>query len=206
MRSHAGTSGNIKGGSVPLGASKPCTYTSWLMLHGTHNYSREVESMPLYRNFSYQAPLKDIVCTPLHCRVTIPLLKQFGWIYSAMAHTTCMHPVVNGTAPPGHNGYAISMDKPNEFQIQLDEAGTGTIPAIDERTSFIQTGTTCTTSCVTGLGGEDIVFTCVGVARIFPGVAGTIDEKRIPEDDESGLGGNFGLGCTTQEYCYEPIL
>ena len=45
---HSASSGNIKGASVTLNANRPCTYTNWLMLHGSHNYSREVESMPLY--------------------------------------------------------------------------------------------------------------------------------------------------------------
>lgn len=65
------------------------------------------------------------------------------------------------------------------------------------------TGSTCTTSCITGLGGEDITYTCVGVARVFPGTAGTVDAARDPTDM---WGGYFGLDCAEQEYCYEPML
>ena len=90
--SHA-PNGNLKGGSVTLASTKPCTYTSHLVLHGTHNYSREVESMPLYRDFNYNGTLKEISCFALMCRVTVPLLKQFGWIYSDKAHTTCVKPI-----------------------------------------------------------------------------------------------------------------
>ena len=68
---------------------------------------------------------------------------------------------------------------------------------------LIQTGDVCTTSCITGLGGEDIVYTCVGVARIFPGVGGTIDGGRDPTDM---WGGYFDLPCEQQEYCYHPML
>jgi hypothetical protein len=50
--------------------------------------------------------------------------------------------------------------KPNEFFLRLNDAEDATIPEIENQ---IMTGTTCTTSCITGLGGEDIVYTCVGV-------------------------------------------
>lgn len=125
----------MKGPSSTLSAGKPCTYTSWLMLHGTHNYSREVEGMPLYRDFNYSAPLKDIACTPLTCRVTVPLLQQYSWIYSAKTHTTCVRPYdpwrFNKTNDPD---LSILMDpnatngtranpffKPYEFLLELSD-------------------------------------------------------------------------------------
>jgi hypothetical protein len=92
--SHAVTGGSYKGSTVSGagGGSAACTYTSWLMVHGSHNYSREVRTMPLYRDFNYAGPLKDISCSPMMCAITVPLLEQFGWIYSDKVRTTCILP------------------------------------------------------------------------------------------------------------------
>ncbi len=91
-----GSSASTYKGTVPLSSPARCTYTSWLVLHGAHNYTNEVKSMPLYREFDYDARggLRDVKCDPMTCAVSVPLLLQFGWLYSDTVRTFCMKPVI----------------------------------------------------------------------------------------------------------------
>jgi hypothetical protein len=44
----------------------------------------------------YTGTLSDINCQPMKCTITVPLLEQYGWIYSDKVKTTCIVPDVPG--------------------------------------------------------------------------------------------------------------
>lgn len=67
------------------------------------------------------------------------------------------------------------MEKPQEYLLDYahgEAQHNQTVPNLD---SLTYTDEKCIASCITGMGGEDVEYTCVGVARVFPGVQGTVD-------------------------------
>jgi hypothetical protein len=48
----------------------------------------------------------------------------------------------------------------NEFVLKVNQYYNATEPGM---VFLTPTGSTCMTGCITGLGGEDMTYTCVGV-------------------------------------------